>query len=302
MSEKRRRASRASKTSTSRFSDDKDEDAAEDDQPMETDAFYKKWAGPVLLGPFLPAIFAAFIIVAGQLTLSTASGTCGYDLASVVSANIGLSYVFLLVFTWVYMGDTVRLTISMINVDRVLLRPFRSLKWIMMAYGAIGFAAFVVGIYGAFILSLSSFCSKTSPQLYTFALFVVVLFWLGGAVVAGYLIKLTYGTRISKLIKENAREETMDEVEGRLVRSKFMEYAAGGDSIARGDLGKVLQALGMFVPAEEQDHLADTLDPSGSGSIAFRPFKDWFAAVNGHSSAAAADEASDSDDSGKLFK
>lgn len=57
------------------------EDDVEDDAPLESDVFLKKWAAPVLLGPFLPAIFAAFIVVAGQLVLNTASGTCGYDLA-----------------------------------------------------------------------------------------------------------------------------------------------------------------------------------------------------------------------------
>lgn len=46
----------------------------------EDDKFFEKWAGPVLLGPFLPAIFSLFIIVAGQMVLSTFTGVCGYDL------------------------------------------------------------------------------------------------------------------------------------------------------------------------------------------------------------------------------
>lgn len=46
----------------------------------EDDKFYQKWAGPVLLGPFLPALFALFIIVSGQLVLATYTGTCGYNL------------------------------------------------------------------------------------------------------------------------------------------------------------------------------------------------------------------------------
>jgi hypothetical protein len=58
--------------------DDKEDDLA--DMQMESDAFYKKWAAPVLLGPFIPAIFAFFIIVVGQLKLNTATGSCGYNL------------------------------------------------------------------------------------------------------------------------------------------------------------------------------------------------------------------------------
>lgn len=46
----------------------------------EDDEFYKKWAGPVLVGPFIPAILSMFIIVAGQLVLNNWTGTCGYDL------------------------------------------------------------------------------------------------------------------------------------------------------------------------------------------------------------------------------
>lgn len=218
-----------------------------------------------------------------------------------VSANIGVSYVFLLVFTWVYMGDEIRLTIPIINFDRVIMKPFRSLKWIMMSYAVIGFIAFIIGIYGAFILSLASFCKSTSPELYQFSLFVVALFWTGFFVVIAYGVKFFYGTKISTMIKEKIREETMEEVENRLVRSKFLEYdKTKEEKIKREDLPKVLQSLGMFVPEEEHDHLADTLDPDRSGFISFKPFADWFKAVNG--SGGDSDGDSDKDEDKKLFR
>ena len=46
----------------------------------EDDEFFKKWAGIVLIGPFVPAVFALIIIVFGQLVLNTWTGTCGYAL------------------------------------------------------------------------------------------------------------------------------------------------------------------------------------------------------------------------------
>lgn len=46
----------------------------------EDDEFFKKWAGPVLIGPFLPAVFALIVIFCGQLILNTWTGTCGYAL------------------------------------------------------------------------------------------------------------------------------------------------------------------------------------------------------------------------------
>lgn len=46
----------------------------------EDDEFYRKWSGPVLIGPFVPAVFALIVIFCGQLVLNTWSGTCGYAL------------------------------------------------------------------------------------------------------------------------------------------------------------------------------------------------------------------------------
>lgn len=46
----------------------------------EDDEFHKKWAGPVLIGPFITAVFALIVIVCGQLVLNTWEGTCGYAL------------------------------------------------------------------------------------------------------------------------------------------------------------------------------------------------------------------------------
>jgi hypothetical protein len=50
------------------------------DGDVEDDEFFKRWAGAIFLGPFLPAIFALIVIFTGQLTLNTYTGTCGYDL------------------------------------------------------------------------------------------------------------------------------------------------------------------------------------------------------------------------------
>lgn len=57
------------------------------DADAEDDEFYKKWSGPVLIGPLVPAIFALIVIVAGQLVLNTWVGTCGYALDSKSSQN-----------------------------------------------------------------------------------------------------------------------------------------------------------------------------------------------------------------------
>jgi hypothetical protein len=47
----------------------------------EDDEFYKKWAGPVLIGPLFMAMISILVIVSGQLLLNSDLGVCGYDLA-----------------------------------------------------------------------------------------------------------------------------------------------------------------------------------------------------------------------------
>lgn len=84
----------------------KEEDEDDDDELDkkgglygEDDEFFKKWAGPVLLGPFLPAIFALFIIVAGQLILNSANLSCGYPLDSkIYFRNYSILYIYEIVY------------------------------------------------------------------------------------------------------------------------------------------------------------------------------------------------------------
>jgi hypothetical protein len=61
------------------------------DIEVEDDEFFKKWAGPVLIGPFVPAVFALMTIVSGQLVLNTWVGTCGYALDCKLILNLYLS-------------------------------------------------------------------------------------------------------------------------------------------------------------------------------------------------------------------
>jgi hypothetical protein len=53
----------------------------------EDDDFYKKWAGPVLIGPIFPAMISLLIIFTGQLVINSNTGTCGYDLACKFTLN-----------------------------------------------------------------------------------------------------------------------------------------------------------------------------------------------------------------------
>ena len=55
---------------------------------IEDDAFIKKYSGPVLLGPFVPAVFALINIFFGQNVLATFKGDCVQRIDGKIYINI----------------------------------------------------------------------------------------------------------------------------------------------------------------------------------------------------------------------
>lgn len=55
--------------------------SGESDRLKESDEFFKKWAGPIIIGSFVPAIFAFITVVFGTMTIGAAHGQCGYPLS-----------------------------------------------------------------------------------------------------------------------------------------------------------------------------------------------------------------------------
>ena len=68
------------------------------------DAFLKKWSGPMLVGPLIPAFYFLIIIFFGNIVLNTASLNCAYPLESSLQAAIVFSYLFLIGYSWVFLG------------------------------------------------------------------------------------------------------------------------------------------------------------------------------------------------------
>lgn len=137
--------------------------------------------------------------------------------------------------------------------------------------------SFIVGIVGAFLLSLSTFCQSTAPLLYSYSLFLVVTYWLGLFILILYLIKLSFGKSIAKAIVERTKEETLKDVEDRLFKTKFKEFDKDNENrIKREDMSTVLKTLGIYVPDEEQAQLLETLDPTQTGFIQYQVFERWF--------------------------
>lgn len=204
-----------------------------------------------------------------------------YFIIAYVSAQIATCYLFLLVFSWVYMGEEMSLQIKWLDIDMVVLRPFKSMKWIMYSYLGLFVMNFIIGIYGSFIMSLAVFCAPTAPMLYKFSLFILAISWIFFFTMVAYCVKFFLGNRIAAFIQEQTRTETMEEVEERIFRKKFNLFdPEKEDKVKREDFPKILQELGVFVPDEEISTLADTFDPEQSGYIPYQPFYDWFKDMN----------------------
>jgi hypothetical protein len=244
---------------------------------MEDDDYYKKWSGPLLLGPFPIAIMSMLNIVAGQLVVYTWKGTCAFPLDTFINATVAMSYLFLLLYSWVFLGDTIRLKIDKWKIDRVIMWPFKSMKLLMFLYFALGFTCFIVWIVGSALLNVASFCNLTAPGLYSYVSYLVASFWITFVVVIGYIIKMTYGNNIWSMVEKMMKPPTMDEMEEVIFRKQFSQFDKSKEGkILNDDLPAILTALGVYVPDEEIPTLLKTLDPKNTGSILFDEMFAWF--------------------------
>jgi hypothetical protein len=194
-----------------------------------------------------------------------------------VSSQIAVCYLFLLVFSWVYLGDDIYLRIPSLGIEQQLFAPFKSLKWVMYFYGFIGLFSFLVAIVGTVILQLASFCADTAPKLYTFSLFLVCFYWIMFFITFLYTVKLFFGKTIGKFLEERSRVESQEEVEERVFKKHFQQFDVEvKHQISREDFPKLLQVLGIFVPEEEVNQLMDTLDAEKSGFLEENVVYNWF--------------------------
>lgn len=268
----------------------------------EDDDFYKKWAGPMLLGPFVPALLSMLVILSGQIVLNTWTGTCGYALtckfdliilseffsqyltvafAAFISAAIAMCYLFLLVYSWVFIGDDFVIEISLLEMKLKLFRPFKSLKWFMLFMGVIAFTSFIVWCVGSYLLQSGFFCAVTSPGLYAYTTFLVAVYWIGFIIIVFYLVKLYYGDFLLKMAQEQMRVPTMAELEERVFRKTFSQFDKEREGkISRDSVPEFLQQLGVYVPDEEIPALLKSLDPDETGIIKYDPCYAWFRKVN----------------------
>ncbi len=245
------------------------------------DDFIKKWSGPMLLGPLVPAIFAAFICIGGEIVLTVKEGQCNFPLNLVVQAQIAVSYLFLIIYSWVWLGDAFYFSIDFLGIKKAILYPFQSMKWLMFYYFVIFMTIMIVMAVGTALLRLGALCVQTTPKLYSFLAFVLTIYWIMFVVIVAKLISLVFGSSIVSFIKEKTSAPSQNELEERIFRKKFAEFDKDKQQeIQAVDFPQLLQELGVYIPDEEQPALLRTLDPEKSGKITFDNMFEWFQKLN----------------------
>lgn len=248
---------------------------------MEDDEFLKKWSGPILLGPIVPAVVSLFIIMIGQVTLNVGTEVCNFPLNIFVQAVIAMCYLFLIIFSWVYLGDVVTLKIPILEAEWTMVTPFTSLKFLMRIYLVLGITVFIIFCVGTGLLRLAAPCVDTAPRTYSLTSFMVSIFWLGWVVVFIMITKIAYGSEIFKFISDAARAPTQNEFEEKIFRKQFSEFDKNKESaIDPNDFPAFLQQIGIYVPDNEQPQLLRTLDPEGTGKLLFDNVHAWFKKIN----------------------
>jgi len=122
------------------------------------------WTAPVLLGGLVPSLFALVIVVLGQFIL-LAETPCTFQVVGMEGMTgdnfmrfaVMLSYAFLIVFTWIFMGTTVTIT-PLPGKKITILKPFSRLRTIVILYIVIAFLSFLVFAMGTIWVAQASEC------------------------------------------------------------------------------------------------------------------------------------------------
>jgi hypothetical protein len=151
----------------------------------------------------------------------------------------------------------------------------------MFYYVIIWFVSFITVIAGSAFMTGATICSKTAPTLYSYTVFLLVVYWIGFAMMILYLIKLFYGDQIAKTYGDNMREPTVEEVEERMFRKVFVKFDTNKEQkVNRENVPKLLQVLGIYMPDSDLPGMLSELDPEQKGYIPYEVIYKWFREFN----------------------
>lgn len=272
------------------------------EQEAAEEKFVGDWSGILLIGPFIPSVFAAISIPIGQYVLATwdldETEECDVVLDSFVTLAMVCCYFLLIIYSWVWLGFTYRLKVPYTKTFYTITLQFSSMYWVAGAYVVLGVFSFIVWIFGAYLLNNAILCGSNAPTLYSFAVYLSTIYWLGFTVVALVLINQIFGEEIKAFVKDQMDEPDQNEMEEKIFRKKFNEYDKDkSGTLDAKELSDFITDLGIYVPEEDMPGLVTSLDTKGDGKLTFNKLQAWFKKVN-----AKADDLPPETDGGKKKK
>lgn len=266
-------------------------------------AFVAKWTGALLLGPFVPAVFAVFTIATGQYLLVTWENVrqekCGYAIDVFVILAIVICYFFLITYSWVWLGFNYRIKVPYTKTYYNITYQFSSMYSVAFVYSLLALSSFVVWIFGASTLNLGIFCADTAPTLYAFAVYLNTSYWLGFAIIGAVVIQKVFGDAIKDFLLDAMDEPDQNEQEEKIFRKQFNKYDKDkSGTLDSSQLSDFVTDLGIYIAEEDLPGLITSLDTKGDGKLTFNKLQAWFKKVN----ATADDLPADKGDSSKKRK
>eukprot|EP00520_Triparma_pacifica_P004146 CAMPEP_0118647682 /NCGR_PEP_ID=MMETSP0785-20121206/8742_1 /TAXON_ID=91992 /ORGANISM="Bolidomonas pacifica, Strain CCMP 1866" /LENGTH=279 /DNA_ID=CAMNT_0006539803 /DNA_START=106 /DNA_END=942 /DNA_ORIENTATION=- len=247
------------------------------------------WMSAILLGPLVPTILALVTVVLGQFTFladpvcSSKDGSGSSNTGcQFLSGAVAASYLEIIVFSWVFMGTTVTVTLPGGKSYRVL-RPFSSLNVIVGLYGVIYLISLGVFGYGATFLADTAAQKESSAMLVNFSLILQAAYWFMSIIMAVALIMIKMKTRKGGKRGEYKAEKTVRMKEKALehgseawFKDKFEIQSDGMEMMESTSMDKFFISVDMDVPEEDIERIVDQLDVEDTGDIQFGAVWRWY--------------------------
>lgn len=231
-----------------------------------------KWAPILILSPLPWAVIAVVIVLGGQIVIAGPPLSCISALGEPVDTSlllngmgfaITVSYIFLMVVSWTWLGHSVSVKLPILSNQKWIwrttrvLRPFRTLKELVAAYGLLGiFSLIAASIVSAATAAAAPKCATQIPLTLAFSTFIIIVYWVAFGLSAGRLCAITFGAKIltqsyKRNEKDNGTSPKTDEDMVGVIFKKFDPNDEGRIPIEK--FPAMLSLLGMSLQRKEID-------------------------------------------------
>ncbi|GMH71104.1 hypothetical protein TrRE_jg11131 [Triparma retinervis] len=237
----------------------------------------------------IPTVFALVTVVLGQFTIladpvcsktdaeSSSNSGCQFLSAAVASA-----YLEIIVFSWIFMGTTITMTLPGGKTYKIL-KPFSKLRTITGCYAFVFLVSLGSFSYGTTFLLDVAAQKDSGALLINFSLFLQIAYWLMVVLGTAALIMIKLNTKKGGKGGQYKPERTVRQKEKQLEQGSeawfknWFEVESDGMEMMESDkLEKFFTCVDLDVPADDIDNIVDQLDTEGTGEIGFTGAWSWY--------------------------